>query len=221
MAFSGPIALNVKVCVKPERRHDFLTVIQNDAEQTLLTELGALQFTVGEDVEHENVFYFHEQYKTMQDVDFHTSTSHFLEWTEFQTTDPFSEPLVFDIFQCDNNQEATTRTTTTPIIPDRPKPVFCLNVKLCIQPQVRDEFLKVVLNNQKGSREDEPLCLQFDFGENVKTPNVFHFHEQYAGKEGLNAHQTSPHSAVWEEFATKGSAVFTKDPVVNLYRTVF
>jgi hypothetical protein len=49
-AFSGPIALNVKVSVKPERREDFLKIIQYDAEQTLLTEPGALQFTVGEDV---------------------------------------------------------------------------------------------------------------------------------------------------------------------------
>jgi quinol monooxygenase YgiN len=53
------------------------------------------------------------------------------------------------------------------------------------------EFLKVILNNQQGSRK-EPLCLQYDFGENLQTPNVFHFHEQYTGKddgkEGFNAH---------------------------------
>ncbi|KAI2497752.1 hypothetical protein MHU86_16747 [Fragilaria crotonensis] len=145
-------------------------------------------------------------------------------------TDPFSEPLVVDIFQCNDRSnnvgdESTEETaTTTPIITTK-QPVFCLNVQLCIQPQVRDEFLKVILNNQKGSREDEPLCLQYDFGENVNTPNVFHFHEQYvgedAGKEGFLAHQASPHFAVWEEFAAKGSDVFTKDPVVTLFRTIF
>ena len=236
IAFSGPmIALNVKVSVKPERRQDFLAVIQKDAEQTLLTEPGALQFTVGEDVEKENVFYFHEQYKTMEDVAFHKSTSHFLEWTEFQKTDPFSEALVVDIFQCDSNSNkninsdestlAATSTPNVPIIKPSQQPVFCLNVQLCIQPQVRDEFLKVILNNQKGSREEEPLCLQYDFGENVSTHNVFHFHEQYvgedAGKEGFHAHQASPHFAVWEEFAAKGSDVFTKDPVINFYRTIF
>ena len=143
------IALNVKVSVKPERRQDFLAVIQKDAEQTLLTEPGALQFTVGEDVEKENVFYFHEQYKTMEDVAFHKSTSHFLEWTEFQKTDPFSEPLVVDIFQCNDRgnkigDESTEETATTaPIVPTK-QPVFCLNVQLCIQPQVRDEFLQVI-----------------------------------------------------------------------------
>jgi (4S)-4-hydroxy-5-phosphonooxypentane-2,3-dione isomerase len=212
-AFSGPIALNVKVSVKPERREDFLKIIQYDAEQTLLTEPGALQFTVGEDVESANIFYFHEQYRTIQDVDFHKSTPHFLKWVEFQTTDPFTEPLMVDLYQC--NHEPT---------PVPMRPAYCLNVQLCIQPEARDEFLKVILNNQQGSRK-EPLCLQYDVGENIQTPNVFHFHEQYTGKddgkEGFNAHAAAPHFAVWEEFASKGAGVFTKDPVVHFFRTVF
>ena len=212
-AFSGPIALNVKVSVKPERREDFLNVIQYDAEQTLLTEPGALQFTVGEDVESANVFYFHEQYKTMKDVDFHKGTPHFQKWVEFQATDPFTEALTVDLYQCNHDP------TPVPM-----RPAYCLNVQLCIQPDVRDEFLKVILNNQEGSRK-EPLCLQYDFGENIQTPNVFHFHEQYTGeedgKEGFNAHTAAPHFAVWDEFASKGAGVFVKDPVVNFFRTIF
>ena len=209
MAFSGPIGLNVKVNIKPERRQDFLTIIQKDAEQTLATEPGALQFTIGEDVVTPNVFHFHEQYKTMADFEFHQATPHFKEWIDFQATNPFVEDVVASIYQC--NHDPT-------VIPVRT--AYCLNVQLCINPAVREEFMEVILNNQDGSRNKEPLCLQYDFGEDVDNPNVFHFHEQYAEDEaGFNAHAVAPHFVKWEEFVAKDD-VFTELPVVSFLRTL-
>jgi quinol monooxygenase YgiN len=210
LMFTGPIALNVKVSVKPERRAEFLEVITNDAKQTIAVEPGALQFALGEDVDEPNVFYFHEQYKTIGDVDFHKATPHFKEWNDFCATDPFVIPPVVHIFQC--SHEAVK-------VPMRP--AFCLNVELCVQPELREEFLAVILNNQKGSQGDEPLCLQYDFGESLDTPNHFYFHEQYtgadAGKEGFDAHKAAPHFAAWEVFAATNP--FTKEPVVSFFRT--
>lgn len=90
LAFSGPIALNVRVAVKPERRDEFLKVIQKDAQQTVAAEPEALQFTLGEDTETPNVFYFHEQYKNMEALEYHKKTPHFIEWNDFCATDPFT-----------------------------------------------------------------------------------------------------------------------------------
>ena len=95
MAFSGPIAINVKLSIKADRREEFLQIIQEDGSQTLATEPGALQFVLGEDTETPNIFYLHEQYKATKDVEYHQSTPHFIKWKEFCDTDPFTaEPVI-------------------------------------------------------------------------------------------------------------------------------
>lgn len=205
-AFTGPIALNVKVAVKPDRRAEFLTVIQNDAEQTAKTEPGALQFTLGEDTETANTFYFHEQYKDMPAFEAHQKTPHWIQWNEFCQTDPFTADPIVDIYQCNHAPEKVPARTA-----------YCLNVELCIQPDVREEFLATIAQNQQGSHK-EPLCLQYDFGESVDTPGSFYFHEEYKGKEGFDAHASAPHFKVWETFAATDP--FTKPPVVSFYQTM-
>ena len=207
---AGPFAINVKVSVKPERRAEFLDAIGKDAAQTLATEPGALQFTLGEDTETKNVFHFHEQYKTLEDIKHHQSMKHFAEYQSFCESDPFTEDPVFHTYQCKHDP-----------IKIAPRPAFCLNVELCVQTDFRDEFLEVIDNNQKGSRK-EPLCLQYDYGESIDEPNSFYFHEEYTGKEegkeGFDAHSVAPHFQKWEEFAAKDP--FTKPPIVNFFKSI-
>lgn len=93
-------------------------------------------------------------------------------------------------------------------------PVVALNVILRIKPEVREKFLEVILNNQKGTldKELEPLALEYTFGEDSSEPNTFHFHEKYLGEEGIAAHNAAPHFLVWEEFAQTNP--FTSPPEV-------
>lgn len=138
-------------------------------------------------------------------------SSPLLAWQKFGDTDPFvSEPEI-DTFDCTHKPEK---------IADRS--AFCLNVELCINPDVREEFLNVIENNQNGSNNKEPLCLQYHYGESNTVPNTFYFHEQYTGldggKEGFDAHTNAPHFAAWEEFASTNP--FTKDPIVYKYKTI-
>ena len=79
--------------------------------------------------------------------------------------------------------------------------LYCLNVKLCIKPEVREEFLDCIRANQRGTLSSEPLAVTYVFGEDESTPNTFHFFEQYRGVEGFEAHTKSPHFADWETFA--------------------
>jgi quinol monooxygenase YgiN len=132
MSANKVVCLNVKLSVKPGRREDFLKEIQNDAKQTMATEPGAVQFVLGEDRETTNVFYLHEQYTTSEDLDIHQKTPHFIEWTKFKETDPFTEPPVVDLYYGIHEAEKAPM-----------RPAFCLNVELCIKPEVREEFLKV------------------------------------------------------------------------------
>ena len=88
--------------------------------------------------------------------------------------------------------------------------LYCLNVKLCIKPEVRSEFLECIRANQRGTLTTEPLAVTYTFGEDESAPNTFHFFEQYEGGEGFNAHTQTPHFAAWERFAA--TEPFTAKP---------
>ena len=210
---SRPYAVNLKFSVKPARRQDFLSLIKQNQRKSLDLEPAALQYTVGEDIETPNCFYIHEQFIGVEGFDAHREMEHAADWAAFKNSDPFSEggePII-DFYYCDHEIEK---------VPVRA--AFGLHVQLCIKPEMMSEFLKVIKNNQRGCVEDEPLCLQYIYGESTAEENKFVFHEEYeggdAGKEGFEAHTVAPHFGVWEEFA--GKDPFTKPPIVEFFRTL-
>ena len=70
-------------------------------------------------------------------------------------------------------------------------------------------------DNQAGTLSNEPLAVTYLYGEDTETPNVFHFHEQYVGQAGFEAHRQSAHFAEWEVFAS--SNPFTGPPEVFFF----
>eukprot|EP00978_Attheya_sp_CCMP212_P035868 scaffold158581_cov62-Attheya_sp.AAC.1 len=209
-----PFAVNLKFSIKPERRDDFLSLIKENQVKTLETEAAALQYVVGEDITEPNTFYLHEQFTSEEGFIYHRDTPHVSDWVQFRDSDPFTkggEPIFHFYFGTHEAEKVPIRSA------------FCLHVELCIKPEVRDIFLEVIENNQKGSTSDvEPLCLQYVYGENKDIPNTFVFHEEYAGdnggKEGFDFHATTPHFAEWETFASTDP--FTKPPVVDIFKTL-
>jgi len=204
--------VNVKFSVKPERCDELLKMLKIYQIKTMM-EPGALQFRYGLNVEDPNTFCLHEQYNGEEAFETHTLTPHYALWTTFAGSGPFTVYPVGD----------TYLGTHAPVKRDINKPaIYCLNVKLCIKPEVREEFLEVIRVNAATVNNDEALCLQFDYGESTKVPNTFYLHEEYegadGGKEGFDAHEASPHFAVWEKFKEKG--IFTQPGVVSFYRTV-
>jgi len=79
------IAIVVDVEVKPERRDEFMEVMQKDAEGSR-KEPGCLRFDFIECVDNPNRFFFYEVYKDAAAVDFHKAQPHFTPWTEFKKT---------------------------------------------------------------------------------------------------------------------------------------
>ena len=92
---------------------------------------------------------------------------------------------------------------------------YCLNVKLCIKPERRSEFIQCIRANQQGTLSTEPLALEYVWGEDTSEPNTFHFYEKYEGRGGFEAHTQTPHFEAWEAFAA--TAPFTEPPVVSFY----
>ena len=213
MTAQPPYCVNFKCAVKSSRRAEFLSLIAHNQRMTLQNEPDALQYTFGEDVSDLNTFYLHEQFTSPEGFVAHRHTRHNAEWQRFRNSDPFvegGEPVV-------NFYYGTHEPEKVPV-----RDAFCLNVQLCIDPEVRDEFMKVIEENARGSNQDEPLCLQYAWGEDINESNTFHFHEQYSGKnggkEGFDAHAATKHFGQWEAFAAKDP--FTKPPIVSFYKTL-
>ncbi len=208
-----PYAVNLKFSVKPDRRDDFLSLVKENQRKTLDTEPAALQYIVGEDVDTANTFYIHEQFVGEEGFIAHRDTDHAADWAAFKNSDPFTKEgqPQFDFFYGDHEIEEV------PI-----RSCFGVHVELCVKPDLVEEFLDVIQNNQKGSNNDEPLCLQYVYGESTTEKNKFVFHEEYTGedggKEGFNAHTKTPHFEKWELFTEKDP--FSKPPVVNFFKSL-
>ena len=200
---NNPLCINMKYSIKPECRDDFLSMILQQQKETLSKET-TLQYVVGEDVSTPNTFYIHQQYSG---DDAHTPKEVNSDW--FTTND--DQPIIEYYYSHHTPQHIPIRSA------------YCVHVELYINPSVLTEFTSVIQNNSFGSNNNEPLCLQYVYGESTTTPHKFIFHEEYTGdndgKEGFDAHANAPHFKVWEEFAAKEN-VFTKDPVVHFFKSI-
>jgi len=82
--------LNVCLCVKPERRNEFLECIQANQRGTITSEPLAVTYLYGEDESTPNKFHLFEAYKGRAGFEAHTKAPHFAKWEEFVATEPLS-----------------------------------------------------------------------------------------------------------------------------------
>ena len=74
------LAIWVKVRIKPEMRQRFLEAIEVDALGSERDEAGCLRFNVLQDLQDENVYFFHEVYKDEAALEAHRAMPHFAVW---------------------------------------------------------------------------------------------------------------------------------------------
>ncbi len=74
------VVLIVECNVKPEKRDEFLEVIEHDAVHSEHDEPGCLRFDVLNDLEDPNKFFFYEVYKDEDALLAHRETPHFKEF---------------------------------------------------------------------------------------------------------------------------------------------
>lgn len=202
-------SLNVRLRVKADRREEFLSSLRANRDATIGNEPLAVSYIFGEDENELNTFHLHEQYKGEEGFAAHKASEHFQVWKKFMETDPFTEPPeAYKFVEHGEPKEIAA--------PGDPR--YCLNVKMGIKPELRDEFLDCINNNRRGTLDTEPLAVAYLFGEEQGKDNVWHFHEQYKGREGFEAHAKAPHFAVWERFAE--SNPFTEPPEVVFFTEV-
>jgi quinol monooxygenase YgiN len=162
------LCMNATLFIKPERRHDFLECIRRAEAETNQEPLAVL-YLYGEDEQTPNTFHVHQEYKGREGFDAHRRTEHYDAWRRFAATDPFTAPPEGYVFAA-----ALVPSAAAPTEP----PLLCLNVRLTVKPERREEFLREIAADQRGTMRDEPLARRMLVGEDEDAPNTFHLHEQ-------------------------------------------
>ncbi|HUE76289.1 MAG TPA: putative quinol monooxygenase, partial [Chloroflexota bacterium] len=72
-------------------------------------------------------------------------------------------------------------------------------VTIEIKPEFRDRFLEEMILNAKGSRENEPGCLQFDVVQDEVDQNKIYLYEIYNDRAAFDAHVQMPHYFKWRD----------------------
>ncbi len=74
-----------------------------------------------------------------------------------------------------------------------------LLVKLQVKPEFRDQFIELAMVDARGSTENEPGCMRFDFLQDESDPNTFYFYEVYKDEEAFKAHTQTEHFATYRD----------------------
>lgn len=82
--------------------------------------------------------------------------------------------------------------------------MYAIFVPIKIKPERRDDFLKAIEIDARGSREDEPGCLRFDVLQDSTDPDQYYFYEVYRDEAALKAHTEAPHYQVWAQAVASG-----------------
>ena len=212
MSSSKPYAVNAVFTIKEDRRDEFISIIQDDQKLSLKVEEGIVRFVVGEDKDKKNTFYLHEEYVNEDAFKKHTEMPHFKPWDDFTKTDPWTEDgaPVADFYVC--THEAGKKEAM--------RSGHALNAKFTIKADRRDEFLKIMKEDQEETLAKEKGSIQFVIGGDKDKKNTFYLFEQYVNEEAFNEHNEMPHFQPWKAFTETDP--FTEDgaPVAGFYNTL-
>ena len=189
---------HVRLSVKPERRADFLKAIAAVRAASLRGAAPrALSYIYGEDVSAPNVFHVHQAFESKADFDAQMSLPHGSDFHAFLRSGPLAEKPVVAFMQ------TMPQSSLAPVLSGQGASrgvLRCLNVRMTVRPERRDEFLRSILADQAGTLANEPLARAFVVGEDIHDHNTFYLHEQYVGAAGFEAHKAAPHFAPWQAF---------------------
>ena len=68
-----------------------------------------------------------------------------------------------------------------------------LMVTIRIKPGHKEAFMESMLDDARGSINDEPGCLRFDVVEDQEDPNRIFLYEVYRDDAAIEAHRAAPH----------------------------
>ena len=77
--------------------------------------------------------------------------------------------------------------------------MYIIVAPLQIKPGHKEEFIREMLGDAKGSVNDEPGCLRFEVIQDGEDPNRIWLVEAYKDAAAFKAHQSMPHYTKWRD----------------------
>jgi quinol monooxygenase YgiN len=77
--------------------------------------------------------------------------------------------------------------------------MYAILVTIHIKPEFRAPFLESMLDDARGSVNDEPGCYRFDVLQDDNDPNTIFLYEVYRDQAGFDAHLVAPHYIRWRD----------------------
>ena len=77
--------------------------------------------------------------------------------------------------------------------------MYAVVVKIQIKPENRKEFIESMLDDARGSVQNEPDCLLFNVVEDHTDSNCLHLYEVYRDEQAFERHKQMPHFTNWLE----------------------
>ena len=70
-----------------------------------------------------------------------------------------------------------------------------------VKPGYKDEFIRAMLDDARGSVNDEPGCVRFDVIQDAADTNRIWLYEVFKDEAAFQAHTRMPHLTKWRETA--------------------
>ena len=77
--------------------------------------------------------------------------------------------------------------------------MYALVVTVKIKPEHSEEFIAALLDDARGSVQDEPGCLRFDVLRDETESNTLYLYEVYRDHAAFEAHTKAPHFIRWRD----------------------
>ncbi len=77
--------------------------------------------------------------------------------------------------------------------------MYGLIVTINIKPGFKDQFMEALMEDARGSVNNEPGCLRFDALEDSEEPNRIYLMEEYRDEAAFQAHTQQPHMTKWRD----------------------
>jgi autoinducer 2-degrading protein len=77
--------------------------------------------------------------------------------------------------------------------------VYVIIVPIQIKEGYKEQFVEAMLDDAKGSVNDEPGCLRFDVIQDAADPNRIWLYEVYVDEAAFQAHLQAPHFIKWRD----------------------
>lgn len=77
--------------------------------------------------------------------------------------------------------------------------MYVIIVPIQIKAGFKEQFVEAMLDDAKGSVNDEPGCLRFDVIQDASDPNRIWLYEVYVDEAAFQAHLQAPHFIKWRD----------------------